>query len=153
MAKARLRKSTIVTGYARLWPREVFDIHKKNELLIKQLKLLQKTGVYVLYRDDLPYYVGQTNRPLFERIHDHANKTTDKYYQLWNFFSAFDVPRKHLDEVEAILIAAMPTANSAEPKIPPVALPPDVRRILAYRRRIDADDPKLATQNLVKARA
>ena len=140
------RSGKIVTGYARLWPREVFDIHKKKELLIKQQKLLHGTGVCVLYRDDDPYYVGQTAGSLFERIHDHANKTTDKWYHLWNFFSAFHVPKKHLDEVEAILIAAMPTANSANPRIAPVDLPREVRRILAERRRIDADQPRFATQ-------
>ncbi len=136
----------IVAGYAQMWPREVFDIHKKNRLLIKQQKLLQGRGVYVLYRDDHPYYVGQTTGSLFERIHDHANKTSDKWYHLWNFFSAFEVPKEHLDQVEAILIAAMPTANSANPSISPVALPGDVRRILAQRRKIDADHPRLATQ-------
>ena len=142
--KKRLGK--IVTGYTRLWPREVFDIHKKKELLIKQQKLLNGTGVYVLYRDDVPYYVGQTTGSLFERIYDHANKTRAKWYHLWNFFSAFHVPKEHLDEVEAILIAAMPTANSANPRIAPVDLPREVRRILAERRRIDADQPRLATQ-------
>ncbi len=140
------RPHKIVTGYTRLWPREVFDIHQKNKLLVKQLGLLQTAGVYVLYRDDHPYYLGQTTGSLVERLHDHANKTSDKWYHLWNFFCAFDVPKQHLDEVEAILIAAMPTANSANPKIPPVALPREMRRILAQRRKIDADHPKIAVQ-------
>jgi hypothetical protein len=127
---------SIVTGYARTWPREVFDIHKNKDLLIKRLELLRGTGVYVLYRDDRPYYVGQTTGSLFERLHDHANKTTDKWYHLWNYFSAFEVPKGHLDEVEAILIAAMPTANSANPRIRPIPLPREIRRILADQRRI-----------------
>jgi len=130
---------SIVTGYAQTWPREVVDIHKKIDLLIKRLRLLRGTGVYVLYRDDHPYYVGQTTGSLFERLHDHANKTTDKWYHLWNYFSAFEVPKGHLDEVEAILIAAMPTANGANPRISPIALPREIRRILAERRRIDIE--------------
>jgi hypothetical protein len=133
----------IVRSIAQMWPREVFDIHNKKGLLIKQKELLRGTGVYVLYRDDRPYYIGQTRRPLFERLHDHANKSSDKWYSLWNFFSAFEVPNQHVDEVEAILIAAIPTANSARPSIPPVELPREIRRTLAERRRIDADGPAL----------
>jgi hypothetical protein len=133
--------STIVTGFTGLWPRRIYDIRDPRGLLIKrhpEMGRLHEPGVYVLYRGDRPYYIGKTERSLFERIHDHANKTTDKYYHLWDFFSAFCVPREHLDEVEAILIAAIPTANSANPKITPIALPEDVRRILSERRKIDA---------------
>lgn len=101
----------IVTAFSGLWPRRVFDIHKGNNLVIKRhpelRPLLSGPGVYVLYQGDRPYYVGKTGRALFERLHDHANKTTDKFYELWNYFSLFSVPdRSQRSDVEGILIAA-----------------------------------------------
>ena len=141
----------IVTGYAKLWPRDVLNIHKGNALILnarelsKGLSILRKPGVYILYRDEHPYYVGQASNTLFSRLHDHANKSTDAYFNFWNSFSAFAVPKEHLDEVEAILIAAMPTANSSNPRYKPIPLPKEIVRILAARRRIDAESPKPAT--------
>lgn len=46
----------IVTGYAKMWPRIVFDMKAGNK---DAKELLQNPGVYVLYRDDMPYYVGK----------------------------------------------------------------------------------------------
>ena len=128
----------IVSAYAQMWPREVFDIRepKRHKFLGSIKKLLSQPGVYVLYRDDHPYYVGKTARPLFDRIWNHANQPKDKYYNFWNFFSAFVVPRRHIREVEGRLIAAMPTANSANPRIKRLDLPREVGRILANRRLI-----------------
>jgi hypothetical protein len=103
---------------------------------------LQSSGVYVLYRDERPYYVGQTRRTLFQRLHDHANKSPDAYFGFWNSFSAFAVHKDDLNEVEAILIAAMPTENSKKPKLKPIPLPKEVANIFAARRRIDADRPE-----------
>jgi hypothetical protein len=83
---------------------------------------------------------------LWLRIRDHANITADKFHNLWNFFSAFEVRNgPDRDEIEAVLIAAMPTANSANPRIHPLALPRKVIDALARRREIDVDNLKHAT--------
>jgi hypothetical protein len=67
----------------------------------------------------------------------HANRPGDRYYQFWNFFSAFSVPAKrHRDEVEGILMAAMPTAHSASQHLPRIELPARVGRLLRRRREI-----------------
>lgn len=143
----------IVAGYAQMWPREVFDVRKGKKKLLDEVRAkLDKKGVYILYRDDQPYYVGKTRKPLFDRIWSHANASRDKYYNFWNFFSAFEVPDpRHLSQIEGILIASMPTANSAIPSISRITLPRSVVRILGERRKIDADDPRFATQNFVKS--
>jgi hypothetical protein len=137
MAKGRTK---IVSGYAQMWPREVFDIREgKKKLLDDVRKKLNKPGCYVLYRDDHPYYVGKTKNPLFDRIWAHANASRDKYYNFWNFFSAFVVPDKsHLGEIEGILISAMLTVNGAIPKIEQIRIPRIVVKILGERRRITA---------------
>lgn len=65
----------ILSQFARMWPREVFyrRIPKEKgkgaqrrgksgvkKLLFRDIELLTKPGVYVLYRDGgVPYYVGQ----------------------------------------------------------------------------------------------
>jgi hypothetical protein len=58
-------------------------------------------------------------------------KPNARRYNFWNYFSAFAIEDSaHRDEVEAILISAMPTANSATPKIARVRLKPDAAKLL-----------------------
>jgi hypothetical protein len=125
-----------------MWPREVWDITEPGEkalFLKKEVAPLQKPGVYVLYRDDVPYYIGQAGL-LYSRLHDHANKSTDRYFNFWNFFSAFVVSdRKYLADIERILIAAMPTANSSMPKMNRVKMPLFVGERIRHIRRHEAD--------------
>lgn len=125
----------IVTGYAKMWPRAVFDMKEGNKHPIDAKELLQSCGVYVLYRDDMPYYVGKTARKLWRRIWAHANRPKDRYYNFWNYFSAFVVPNpKHLDEIEGVLIASMPTENSAIRRIQRIHIPVAIaKRIHALR--------------------
>ena len=129
---------TIVGGYARMWPREVFFRFpalksagtKRKIALAKDLDFLEKPGVYILYRDDEPYYIGQATK-LRDRLWGHAIQATGRYFHFWNFFSAFTVPReKQRNELEGILIAAMPTANSAKPRIRKERMPKAVRNLL-----------------------
>jgi Uri superfamily endonuclease len=118
--KIRRTKPKVVVAAAEMWPRLVFDFEGKATVK----EYLRKPGVYVLLRNDEPYYVGKTKNKLFSRIRSHACKTCDRYYHFWNYLSAFVVPNaKHRDEIEGILIAAMPTANSASPKIKKIPLP------------------------------
>ena len=80
------------------------------------------------------------------RILEHTI-SNDKLFNFWNFFSAFEVPgeERDRDEIEAILIASMPTANSSNPKFQPIPLPKQVSAALAERRRIDVEHPRLQT--------
>jgi hypothetical protein len=131
----------MVTKFISMWPREVWDLTEEasRSLLLRQVPELKEPGVYVLYREDVPFYIGQAGR-LYKRLHDHANKSNDRYFNFWNFFSAFVSEKKYLSDIERILIAAMPTANSSMPKMDRAAMPPEmVRRIRAIRRH--AVDP------------
>lgn len=98
----------------RTLPRALFH-GKGKKVLQAQLK---EPGVYVLYRDDKPYYIGKTGTSLFKRLRTHALRPNSRRYNFWNYFSAFEIKEDdHRDEVEAILIAAMPSAaNSSKPK-------------------------------------
>ncbi len=65
-------KRQIIQSYVRMWPREVFDaIEGRPEEMRAVRSLLAKHGVYVLYRDDQPYYVGKARR-VFGRLRGHA---------------------------------------------------------------------------------
>jgi len=130
-----MKKKSLVRMYINMWPRDVFDMKEGRRLLVRCVPELGKTGVYILYRDEHPHYIGKASRSLFHRLHDHANKCTDKYFNLWNYFSAFVVDRKHLGEVEALLIAAMPTANSSVPRIQQVKIPVSLRKNLRAARQ------------------
>ena len=128
---------TIVNAYLKMWPREVLDLRSGNQLLSEVWTLLHRPGVYVLYRDDRPHYIGRASKKLSSRIHSHANRPKDKYYNFWNYFSAFVVnDPKHIPKVEGILIAAFPTENSAQPRFPKLAIPARVARLIHSQRLI-----------------
>jgi len=112
---------------------------KRKKVMAKGLSFLEGPGVYILYRDDEPYYIGRATK-LRSRLWSHAIQAEGRYFHFWNFFSAFAVPnRKHRDELEGVLIAAMPTANSANPRVQREQMPREVRDLLRnmslYRTR------------------
>ncbi len=83
-----VRQKQLVEEYARMWPREVVDRlipnqdgKKKGTKLVKGLELLNKPGVYVLYRNDIPYYIGQA-APLRGRLWHHASYPGARYHNL-----------------------------------------------------------------------
>ena len=129
-----------------MWPREGFDRlvigegGGKGKLLARGLELIEEPGVYVLYREDIPYYIGQA-ATLRHRLWKHANEPGGRYNYFWNYFSVFVIEDPGLrNEVEGILIAAMPTANSATPKLPNKAkYPPVVRQMVREIRRSRAN--------------
>jgi len=113
--------------HARMWPRELFYRRlsqpkpvagskkpAKTQWLYKTIDLLTQPGVYVLYRNDEPYYIGQAE-DLRTKLAAHARVPHSRYFNHWNYFSAFVVDKKELDNIEALLVAAMPTANTRKP--------------------------------------
>jgi hypothetical protein len=122
-------KTTWKTGqFVRMWPRALFHM-KQGKAVLKSN--LDKPGVYILYRDDEPYYIGKTSKPLIKRLTTHALKPNARRYNFWNYFSAFEISEpSHRDEVEAILISAMPTANSSKPKFERKNLDRETARLL-----------------------
>jgi len=135
-----LESEGFVQGYARMWPRDVFDCvispaGKKKRYLARQLEILQKPGVYILYRNETPYYIGKAGGWLWQRLHIHARKPGTRYGDFWNYFSVFVIENDaHRDFVEGLLIAAMPTANSARPRLERDPLPKEVRQMMRNRR-------------------
>jgi predicted GIY-YIG superfamily endonuclease len=118
-------------NFFRMWPRDLFrKKDSKGRLMIKlEVRELQLSGVYVLYKGDELYYVGKATN-LFSRLHSHSNKVTDDYYAHWDYFSAFALAdtvsnrREKMAELEAILIAAMPRAtNRSTPRFTRVRIP------------------------------
>ena len=109
-----MNKDWKVGQFFRMWPHALFHMADGKSILRENLK---SAGVYVLYREDKPYYIGKTGKPLITRLSTHALKPNSPRYNFWNYFSAFEiVDPTHRDEIEAILISAMPTANSSRPK-------------------------------------
>jgi hypothetical protein len=133
----------VVSEYAHMWPRSVYDFKKGGKTFESLRKALHnKKGVYVLYRDEHPYYIGKATNSLFSRIRQHALNINDRYYEFWSHFSAFVVPNKnHIEQMEGILIASIAiTANSSRPRIARIRMPRDLaERIRAHRAIIDID--------------
>jgi hypothetical protein len=133
----------VVSSYARMWPREVFDRVVKGEgrqrTLAQHLDILKKSGIYILYRDGVPYYIGKATK-MRSRLWQHAWNPRSRHYNLWNFFSFFVVEDPdQRDELEGILIAAMPTANSSRPRLPRERLDPRITAMLRDLRKSHAN--------------
>jgi len=45
--------------FFRMWPRALFHMKQGKAVLEENLN---KPGVYILYRDDVPYYIGKTKK-------------------------------------------------------------------------------------------
>jgi hypothetical protein len=115
-------QNDIVLKFIRMLPRAIFDfpdIKGQKGSIASKIKELEGAGVYILYRNDVPFYVGKTDGKLFDRLWTHANGVSSTRSYFWNYFSAFIVKRRYIAEVEAILISAMPSVitNSARPKL------------------------------------
>jgi len=128
-----------------MWPREVFDrlvcVEGRKRALAKPLDIVNKPGIYILYRDGVPYYIGKSDR-IRSRLWKHAWDPKTRHYNLWNFFSFFVVEdADQRNEIEGILIAAMPTANSARPKLPREQLGKEITTMLHEIRRSHANPP------------
>lgn len=114
--------------FFRMWPRALFHVKNGKQIIQSELS---NPGVYVLYQDDKPFYIGKTGKPLSKRLSQHALKPNARRYNFWNYFSAFEIDSDEgRDEIEAILISAMPTANGAKPRFPKKRIGREAARIL-----------------------
>src|ERR1035438_10514822 len=77
-------RKDIVSKFIRMLPRAIFDtpeIEGQKGSIASKIEELKGPGVYILYRDDVPFYVGKTEGKLFNRLWQHANgiSTTRSY--------------------------------------------------------------------------
>jgi hypothetical protein len=116
-------QNNIVGNFIRMLPRAIFyepEIKGQKGTIASKIPELKKSGVYILYRDDIPFYVGKAEGALFSRLWSHANGVSSTRSYFWNYFSAFIVKdQRNIAEVEAILISAMPSVitNSARRRL------------------------------------
>ncbi len=123
-------KKRRTASYAKMWPRVLFNCKNGKAWLVDELKILAQPGVYVLYRDEIPYYVGKAI-VLKDRLWQHANRYGGKHYLFWNYFSVFVIRNPAArGRLESFLIAAMPTANGAKPRIKKAQLPLYVKKYM-----------------------
>jgi hypothetical protein len=134
-------QTDLVSKFIRMWPRAIFDtpeIDGQKSSIASKIEELKKPGVYVLYRDDVPFYVGQAKKKLRSRLRSHASGVVSLKSYFWNYFSAYIVEEpSHIDEVEAILISAMPSVitNSAKPKLPMVPMRESTKKLMRELRK------------------
>jgi hypothetical protein len=134
-------RKDIVSKFIRMLPRAIFDtpeIEGQKGSVASKIEELKGPGVYILYRDDVPFYVGKTEGKLFNRLWQHANgvSTTRSYF--WNYFSAFIVKNpRSIAEVEAILISAMPSVitNAARPRLEKMRKGKSIIKLLRKMRK------------------
>ena len=132
-----MAKRSIIEAYLKMWPRSALDLRDGSKLARPVWDFFQKPGVYVLCRDDQPYYIGSSRTCIADRIYDHANQPKDNYNNFWNYFSVFIDPNvRNIPEVEGILIAAFPTENSSRPRFKRLTLSPRLTKLIHSQRLI-----------------
>jgi hypothetical protein len=88
--------------FFRMWSRPLFHMQEGKAFIEEHLST---PGVYVLYRTDEPCYIGKNNQPLFKRLKQYALKPNTRYYNFWNYFSAFEIDNEsERDKIEAMLL-------------------------------------------------
>lgn len=127
----------ILGSCASMWPRSICEMRGAGHKNLFLKNEVNDPGVYVLYRNGIPYYIGQSKK-LGLRLWQHSNNPADRYYNFWDAFSFFVVDKKYLDDVEGFLIAAMPTANAAQPRIKRFSMPTHIKDQLAKIRHHEA---------------
>ena len=129
----------IAEKYVRMWPRDLFHIQRDGSQDILKSQL-EHPGIYILYRDSTPYYVGKADN-LYTRLSAHSD-IDSMYGNFWNMFSAFVVHESSFrNQLEGILIAAMPTANRMHPKhFKRIHLPSTLKKI--YFQKYEAPKGK-----------
>ena len=104
----RIRKPTLVYGYIPKSPSAFLNISIFEREMEKMLK--GKAGIYVLYKRNKPYYVGQASKNLFGRIRWHFK---DRHKGKWDSFSVYIIRRvKYLDDIEALLHRTVATKGN-----------------------------------------
>jgi hypothetical protein len=133
-------EALLVKNFIRMWPRAIFHTSVndgRKGSIAHWIPELAESGVYVLYRDDVPFYVGQAQK-LRTRLRKHANSVMSSKTYFWNYFSAFIVKDKsHIKEVEAILISAMPSvvSNSSKPVLKKVPMDDPTKHLVRELRK------------------
>jgi hypothetical protein len=132
-----------IQNTARRWPRDIFDCivsvpGRRASYLVAEpeLSILKEPGVYILYRDDEPFYIGKSDGSLLSRLSVHANRHGGPYTYFWNYFSVFAIDDPLIRTIiESVLIAAIPkAANSAKPKLRRTPMPGKVVRLIRNGR-------------------
>lgn len=133
-------ETVLVSNFIRMWPRAIFHTpvnDGRKGSIAHWIPKLAESGVYILYRDDVPFYVGQAKK-LRTRLRQHANGVKSSKTYFWNYFSAFLVKDpSHIKEVEAILISAMPSvvSNSSKPALERVPMDDPTKHLVMDLRK------------------
>jgi hypothetical protein len=74
--------SILVSQFVRMWPREIFDAAADGRSTVAhEIEALEHTGVYILYRDDKPFYIDQAKKTKLRfRLRQHATNPNARRY-------------------------------------------------------------------------
>ena len=116
-------KGALIKGMTKQLPSEILD----NPIFRAKLQELMKgyAGIYALYDDDKPYYIGLTTN-LFGRVNHHLK---DRHKGQWNHFVIFRIKKvDYLKDIETLITHLMPwKGNRVKGKVPRDG---DINRIL-----------------------
>jgi hypothetical protein len=116
-AVRRRRKTTkgaLIKGMTRHLPSEILA----SPIFRSKLQELMRgyAGIYALYRDDKPYYIGLTTN-LFGRVNGHLR---DRHKGQWDHFVIFRIKKvNYLKDIETLITHLMPwPGNRVRGKVP-----------------------------------
>lgn len=110
----KIIKRLLIKGSVEKIPQETIEDESFRKYLRKVMK--DWCGIYVLYKGDEVYYVGQTNSS-FWRLWTHFKRSANA--GKWDKFSVFRFNAKHLDSIETLLLhISKPKGNTNIPRIP-----------------------------------
>jgi len=121
--KKRTTKGALIKGMTKQLPSEILA----SPIFRKKLDELMRgyAGIYALYRQDRPYYVGLTTN-LFARVNGHLK---DRHKGQWDHFVIFRIKKvDYLKDIETLITHLTPwPGNRVKGKVPRDG---DINRIL-----------------------
>ncbi len=133
---AKKRKSTkgaLIKGMLEHVPITMLRMNPYNDEIKKTLE--NKSGLYILYRDDTPYYVG-LGANVFWRILHHFK---DRHKNHWNYISVFVSRKRNIKDLETLLINVLePAGNKIKGTLPKEHRYTDLLKKLASEKEKEA---------------
>lgn len=114
--KKKGNRGNLIKGMTNKFPAHIFDNEHFEAALEKVLK--KYSGIYVLYNNDKPYYVGLAT-DLDRRMRHHLR---DKHKGRWTTFKIFRIAKiKYLKDLETLILNIdKPEGNKITGRLPSI---------------------------------
>ena len=94
-----MKSDKIILAYGRRWDRKLSEKYDFKD--IPENAEGRRSGIYILFKDKIIYYIGKSLSGLRNRIKQH---TKDKHRNNWDSYTIFFTRKRFTSELEGIML-------------------------------------------------